>query len=118
VKLQEDLRSGELPLHMLPADLYEVVVQIGKRLVYRHPVAQHGEVALLLLLRRAARQPAPGLAPILAAPHGGRAAGTGSGRGIQGYDVHRVRIVRVDDDGEAEVGGEALGNRPPRVSER
>lgn len=116
MKLQEDLRSGELPLHMLPADLYEVLVQIGKRLVYRHPVAQNGEVALLL--RRAAQQPAPGLAPVLAAPHGGRAAGTGARRGIEGYDVHRVRIVRVDDDGEAEVGGEALGDRPPRVSER
>ena len=34
VKLREDLRSGELPLHMFAADLYEVLMQRGKRPVY------------------------------------------------------------------------------------
>ncbi len=37
VKLQEDLRSGELPLHMFAADLYEVMMQRGKRPVYEKP---------------------------------------------------------------------------------
>ena len=27
VRLREDLRSGELPLHMFAADLYEVLMQ-------------------------------------------------------------------------------------------
>lgn len=34
VKLRDDLRSGELPLHMFAADLYEVMMQRGKRPVY------------------------------------------------------------------------------------
>jgi hypothetical protein len=34
VKLREDLRSGELPLHMFAADLYEVMMQRGKRPIY------------------------------------------------------------------------------------
>src|SRR3989337_4125015 len=34
VNLREDLRSGELPLHMFAADLYEVLMQSGKRPVY------------------------------------------------------------------------------------
>lgn len=37
VKLREDLRSGELPLHMFAADLYEVMMQRGKRPVYEKP---------------------------------------------------------------------------------
>lgn len=37
VKLREDLRSGELPLHMFAADLYEVMMQNGKRPVYEKP---------------------------------------------------------------------------------
>lgn len=37
VKLREDLRSGELPLHMFAADLYEVIMQRGKRPVYEKP---------------------------------------------------------------------------------
>jgi hypothetical protein len=37
VKLREDLRSGELPLHMFAADLYEVMMQRGKRPVYERP---------------------------------------------------------------------------------
>jgi Protein of unknown function (DUF499) len=37
VKLRDDLRSGELPLHMFAADLYEVVMQRGKRPVYEKP---------------------------------------------------------------------------------
>lgn len=35
--LREDLRSGELPLHMFAADLYEVLMQSGKRPVYEDP---------------------------------------------------------------------------------
>ncbi|MCX5909644.1 MAG: DUF499 domain-containing protein, partial [Deltaproteobacteria bacterium] len=37
VKLREDLRSGDLPLHLFAADLYEVMMQRGKRLVYEDP---------------------------------------------------------------------------------
>src|SRR6266545_2611580 len=37
VKLRDDLRSGELPLHMFAADLYEVIMQRGKRPVYEDP---------------------------------------------------------------------------------
>jgi predicted AAA+ superfamily ATPase len=37
VRLREDLRSGELPLHMFAADLYEVLMQSGKRPVYEDP---------------------------------------------------------------------------------
>lgn len=37
VKLREDLRSGELPLHMFAADLYEVLMQNGKRPIYEDP---------------------------------------------------------------------------------
>lgn len=37
VKLREDLRSGELPLHMFAADLYEVLMRSGKRPIYEDP---------------------------------------------------------------------------------
>lgn len=37
VRLRDDLRSGELPLHMFAADLYEVMMQRGKRPVYEKP---------------------------------------------------------------------------------
>jgi hypothetical protein len=37
VTLRDDLRSGELPLHMFAADLYEVMMQRGKRPVYEKP---------------------------------------------------------------------------------
>ncbi len=37
VALRDDLKSGELPLHMFAADLYEVVMQSGKRPVYEDP---------------------------------------------------------------------------------
>jgi predicted AAA+ superfamily ATPase len=37
VRLREDLRSGELPLHMFAADLYEVLMQSGKRPLYEDP---------------------------------------------------------------------------------
>lgn len=36
VKLRDDLRSGDLPLHMFAADLYEVMMQRGKRPVYEN----------------------------------------------------------------------------------
>ncbi|MBF0245070.1 MAG: ATP-binding protein, partial [Planctomycetes bacterium] len=37
VKIRDDLRSGELPLHMFAADLYEVLMQSGKRPIYENP---------------------------------------------------------------------------------
>jgi hypothetical protein len=37
VQLRDDLRSGELPMHMFAADLYEVLMQGGKRSVYEKP---------------------------------------------------------------------------------
>ena len=37
VQLREDLRSGDLPMHMFAADLYEVAMQSGKRPVYEDP---------------------------------------------------------------------------------
>lgn len=37
VKLRDDLKSGELPLHMFAADLYEVMMQNGKRPIYEKP---------------------------------------------------------------------------------
>ncbi len=37
VQLREDLRSGELPMHQFAADLYEVIMQRGKRPVYEKP---------------------------------------------------------------------------------
>lgn len=37
VTLRDDLKSGELPLHMFAADLYEVMMQNGKRPVYEKP---------------------------------------------------------------------------------
>lgn len=37
VRLRDDLRSGDLPLHGFAADLYEVVMQRGKRLLYEKP---------------------------------------------------------------------------------
>ncbi len=37
VALRDDLKSGELPLHMFAADLYEVMMQGGKRPVYENP---------------------------------------------------------------------------------
>lgn len=37
VKLRDDLKSGELPMHMFAADLYEVLMQSGKRPIYEDP---------------------------------------------------------------------------------
>ena len=37
VKLRTDLKSGELPLHMFAADLYEVMMQNSKRPIYEKP---------------------------------------------------------------------------------
>ncbi|NLF93977.1 MAG: ATP-binding protein [Oligosphaeraceae bacterium] len=38
VTLRDDLKSGELPLHMFAADLYEVMMQGGKRPIYEDPI--------------------------------------------------------------------------------
>src|SRR5438105_12970542 len=37
VSIRDDLKSGELPLHMFAADLYEVMMQNGKRPIYEKP---------------------------------------------------------------------------------
>jgi hypothetical protein len=37
VQLRDDLRAGDLPMHMFAADLYEVAMQSGKRPVYEDP---------------------------------------------------------------------------------
>jgi len=37
VELRPDLKSGELPLSLFAADLYDVIVQKGQRLVYEDP---------------------------------------------------------------------------------
>ena len=37
VKLRDDLRSGELPMHMFAADLYDVMMQRGLRPIYEDP---------------------------------------------------------------------------------
>ena len=37
VKLRQDLQSGELPLHLFAADLYEVMMQGGKLPIYENP---------------------------------------------------------------------------------
>lgn len=37
VRLRDDLRSGELPMHMFAADLYEVMMRRGKRQLYEEP---------------------------------------------------------------------------------
>ena len=37
VRLRDDLLSGELPMHLFAADLYEVMMQRGKRPVYEQP---------------------------------------------------------------------------------
>lgn len=37
VQVREDLLSGDLPLHMFAADLYEVMMQRGKRPIYEDP---------------------------------------------------------------------------------
>src|SRR4051812_13519922 len=61
-----------------------------------HRIAQNSEVALLL--RQPSREPAPRIAAILATPHCGRAARTGTRPRLQGHDVQRIGVVRVDDD--------------------
>ena len=42
VALREDLKSGALPLHLFAADLYEVMMQNGKRPVYEDPAQFFG----------------------------------------------------------------------------
>ncbi len=39
VKLRADLQSGELPLHLFAADLYEVMMQGGKLPIYEDPIS-------------------------------------------------------------------------------
>jgi len=39
VKLRDDLRSGDLPMHMFAADLYEVMMQNGVKPIYEDPTA-------------------------------------------------------------------------------
>lgn len=37
VALRDELRTGELPLHLFAADLYEVIMQTGRRPIYEDP---------------------------------------------------------------------------------
>ncbi len=37
LRLREDLKSGELPMNLFAADLYEVLMQQGKHPIYEHP---------------------------------------------------------------------------------
>ena len=37
VKLRDDLLTGDLPLHLFAADLYEVMMQNGKWPIYENP---------------------------------------------------------------------------------
>lgn len=55
VRLREDLRSGELPLHMFAADLYEVLMKSGKRPVYEDPENFFGLTLPTYNLRRLVR---------------------------------------------------------------
>src|SRR5205807_6477116 len=86
----------------------------GLEVVDGHAAALDGEEALFL--RQATSQPAPGIAAVLAAPDRGRAAGTGARPALQRHDVNRIGVVRMDDDGEAEVGRQPLGDRAPGVA--
>src|SRR5438067_4617535 len=84
------------------------------QLVDVHRVALDGEEALLL--GEAARQTLPGVAAILAAPHRGCAARTGTRHRLEREHVGGVGIVRMHDDGEAEIGRKSFGDRPPGVT--
>ncbi len=79
-----------------------------------HAVAQHREVGVLL--GETLRQPAPGVAAVLAAPDGWRAARARARRGLERHHVHRVGVVRMDDDREPEVRGQPLGDRSPGLA--
>src|SRR5439155_737513 len=45
-----------------------------------------------------------------------RGAGTGGRRRLERHDVHRIGVVRVDDDGKSEVRRQSFGDRSPRVA--
>ena len=79
-----------------------------------HRVAQDREVARLL--RQPLCESPPRAAAIFAAPHRGRAAGTGAGHRLERHHVERVGIVGVHDQREAEVGRQPLGDRAPAVA--
>ena len=55
VQLREDLRSGELPMHMFAADLYEVMMQSGRRPSYEDPKQFFGITFPTYNLRRLVR---------------------------------------------------------------
>src|SRR5262249_52437088 len=73
-----------------------------------------GEVALLL--REPTREPGPRVAAIFAAPHGRRAAGTGARRRLERHDIHRVGVMRMDNDRKSEVRRQSFGDRSPRMA--
>ena len=79
-----------------------------------HRVAQDGEIALLL--RRGRARSRLHESPPFSLRHTGRAARTGARPWLEGHDVDRVGVLRVDDDGKSEVGRQSLGNRSPRVA--
>src|SRR5437588_2812436 len=107
------LLAAVAPHPQLPRGRAEVE-RGGLEVVDGHAVALDGEEALFL--RQATSQPAPGIAAVLAAPDRGRAAGTGARPALQRHDVNRIGVVRMDDDGEAEVGRQPLGDRAPGVA--
>ncbi len=55
VTLRDDLKSGELPLHMFAADLYEVLIRRGKRPVYEDPEQFFALTFPTYILRRLVR---------------------------------------------------------------
>src|SRR2546425_618749 len=78
------------------------------QLVDGHRVAQDRVVGILL--REAAGKTLPGAAAVLAAPHGRGAVRTGARHRHERQDVDRVGVVRMNDDREAEVGRQPLGD--------
>src|SRR5262249_12236713 len=58
----------------------------------------------------------PRAAAVLAAPDGRRTARTGARRRFERYDVDRVGIVGMHDDGEPKVGREPLGDGMPSLA--
>src|SRR5439155_8107027 len=69
-----------------------------------------------VLFRQPLGESLPGIAAVLAAPDCGRATWTGASHRLKWHDVDCVGVVRVDDDREAEVGRQPLGDRAPGLA--
>ena len=79
-----------------------------------HRVAQYREVALLP--GQTLRELLPRAAAVFAAPDARRAARTGACGRLERNHVERVGVVRMHDDGEAEVGRQSLADGSPGVA--